>query len=137
MIRVALALCVVGVFAVASSASPPDLTGSQWSGSWESETKGHKGPLHARFTLVDAETYHVRYHGRFLKIVPFCLSSDMHVAGYTDGAVILTAKKNIGPFGTFETTATVTCTSFDANYTATNKSGKFIDSGKFIMTRKR
>ncbi|HEY1188742.1 MAG TPA: hypothetical protein VGE74_13895 [Gemmata sp.] len=103
----------------------PDLTG-KWSGYWVSDTNGHTGPLHARFTPKGAGAYRVTYHGRFAKVIPFRYSTTMDVIGHGDGVVVLSAEKPLGPFGTFRTTATATGTSFDATFNSRRDSGRFV-----------
>lgn len=131
MIRLTSAAFVLFAFATSASAAPPELSG-RWSGYWVSEKNGHTGPLHGKFTQLDDETYRVRYHGRFAKIIPFVYSTKMHIAGSADDAVVLTASQNLGPLlGTFQSTATATATSFEANFSSKG------DSGRFVLTRKR
>ena len=125
---------VVGVLCTCTAtvtAGPPELSG-RWSGYWISESNGHTGPLHGKFTQLDAETYRVRFHGRFAKIIPFSYSTKMHIASGNDDVMILTTNRNLGPFlGTFQMSATATPTSFDAAFTSRN------DSGRFVLTRRR
>jgi hypothetical protein len=102
----------------------------KWSGYWISDTNGHRGPLHAKFTQISDDEYRVRYRGRFALIVPFRYSTTMNVVGAGDGAVILVAEKPLGPFGTFRTTATATGTHFDATFTSRR------DTGKFVLNRR-
>lgn len=131
MIRIAIVLGVLVSFSTGAFAAPPELTG-RWSGYWVSEKSGHTGPLHGKFVQLDDETYRVRFHGRFAKIIPFAYSTKMHVAGTSDDVVALTANQNLGPFlGTFQTSATATATFFDASFTSRG------DSGRFVLTRRR
>jgi hypothetical protein len=130
MIRLACAVGVLCAFSATAFAAPPELTG-RWSGYWVSEKSGHTGPLHGKFVRLDDETYRVRYHGRFAGIIPFVYSTKMHVAGTTDDAVLLTANQNLPLFGSFQTTAMATATSFDASFTSRS------DSGRFVLSRRR
>jgi hypothetical protein len=127
-------VCALGFlcFSTASAfAAPPELSG-KWSGYWVSETNGHTGPLHGSFKQLDTETYRVRFHGRFAKVVPFWYSTKMYVAGATDDAIVLTASQNLGPlFGTFQMTASATGTNFDAGFTSRG------DNGRFVLSRRR
>jgi hypothetical protein len=126
-------LCVVGFLCNISttvSAAPPELSG-QWSGYWVSDKSGHTGPLHGKFKQLDDETYRVRFHGRFAKVIPFWYSTKMHVSGIGDDSVLLTASQNLPLFGTFQTTAAATATSFDAGFTSRS------DTGRFVLTRRR
>lgn len=121
------ALVAVAVFALApvAAAQEPDLSG-KWSGYWISDANGHRGPLNARFVPLDADTYRVTYRGRFALVIPFRYSTTMDVVGTGDGAVLLTAEKRLGPFGSFRTTATATGTNFDATFTSRRDSGRFV-----------
>ncbi|HEV3384727.1 MAG TPA: hypothetical protein VG097_07920, partial [Gemmata sp.] len=82
MFRGAFVIGVLCAFSSTTSAAPPGLSG-KWSGYWISETNGHTGSLHGNFKQLDAETYRVRFHGRFAKVIPFWYSTKMHVAGAT------------------------------------------------------
>ena len=131
MFRGGFVICVLCAFATTSFSAPPELSG-RWSGYWVSETNGHTGPLHGSFKQLDAETYRVRFHGRFAKVIPFWYSTKMHIAGATDDAILLSASQNLGPlFGTFRMTATASATSFDAGFTSRS------DSGRFVLSRRR
>jgi hypothetical protein len=131
MIRGAFVLGVLCAFSSTISAAPPEL-GGQWSGYWLSETNGHTGPLHGSFKQLDAETYRVRFHGRFAKVIPFWYWTKMHVAGATDDALLLSASQNLGPFfGTFQMTATASASSFDAGFISRS------DNGRFVLSRRR
>jgi hypothetical protein len=131
MIRSAIVVIILGAISTTAFAEPPELSGS-WSGYWVSDKNGHTGPLHGKFTQLDAETYRVRFHGRFAKVIPFWYSTKMRVAGTSDDVVLLSASQNLGPLlGTFQTTATATATSFDAQFTSRG------DSGRFVLTRQR
>lgn len=105
--------------------APPDLTGS-WSGYWLSDTNGHTGPLRAKFTRVGPDQYRVVYSGRFAKVIPFRYVAKMDVVGTCSDAVVLTAEKPLGPFGTFRTTAVGTGTTFDATFNSRRDNGKFV-----------
>jgi hypothetical protein len=130
MFRGAFVIGVLCAFSTTASAAPPELSG-QWSGYWLSEKSGHTGPLHCNFKQLDAETYRVRFHGRFAKVIPFWYSTKMHVAGATDGAILLSASQNLGLFGTFQMTAAATGSDFDASFTSRS------DNGRFVLFRRR
>jgi hypothetical protein len=131
MFRIAFVAGILCAFAATASAAPPELNG-RWSGYWVSDKSGHTGPLHGKFVQLDSETYRVRFHGRFAKIIPFVYSTKLHVEGTTEDTVVLSANQNLGPFlGTFQTSALATATSFDASFTARS------DSGRFVLSRRR
>jgi hypothetical protein len=125
MLRFVIVAALGGVLAPAAVAQEPNLSG-KWSGYWISDANGHRGPLHARFVPLDADTYRVTYRGRFALVVPFRYSTTMDVASTGDGAVVLTAEKRLGPFGSFRTTATATGTNFDATFNSRRDSGRFV-----------
>jgi hypothetical protein len=122
-----IALCTLA--GVASAQTP--VLGGRWSGYWISEKNGHNGPLHGKFIPLDDQTYRVNFHGRFAKVIPFWYTTKMHVAGTGDGTVVLNARQNLGPFGTFQTTALATASSFDATFNSRS------DVGRFVLTRRR
>lgn len=122
--RLALALLALGLLPAVSFAQP-DLSG-KWSGYWVSDTNGHTGPLHAKFTPTGDDSYRVVYRGRFAKVIPFRYATMMDVVGRGDGVVVLSAEKPLGPFGTFRTTATATNTSFDATFSSRRDNGRFV-----------
>lgn len=132
MLRLPIVLVLMLILSASTAvAAPPELAG-RWSGYWTSDANGHTGPLHARFRQIDDETYRVRYHGRFARVIPFWYSTDMHVVGTGDGVVCLEASRNLGPLlGSFSTTAEATATQFDARFTSRS------DSGRFVLTRRR
>lgn len=120
------ALCVLPSVSFAQTVpAGPDVSG-RWSGYWVSDTNGHTGPLHARFTPKGDDAYRVTYRGRFAKVIPFRYATTMDVIGRDDGVVVLSAERSLGPFGTFRTTATVTGTNFDATFTSRRDSGRFV-----------
>jgi hypothetical protein len=101
-----------------------DLSGC-WSGTWESCSTGHKGPLSAEFVACGANQYEVYFRGRFLKLVPFKYSMTM-VAEERDGVVYLSGSKYLGRmFGTFSFSAAATDTCFNANFSSCEDSGVF------------
>ncbi len=124
MARFVLAILVLALFGVAS-AQPPDLTG-KWSGYWVSESKGHTGPLHARFRQIDSDTYRVAFRGRFRGIIPFWYTTKLEVTGTGDSVVQLGASQQLPIVGEYRTTATATATNFDATFTSRRESGRFV-----------
>jgi hypothetical protein len=111
-----------------TAGEPPDLTGN-WSGHWESQTNGHRGPLSATFQRAIDSQYSVVFRGRFLKVIPFRYNAILDVTGYEAGKVLLAGSRKLLFFGTFSYSAEATRTDFIATYTASK------DRGVFIMKR--
>ena len=113
----------------AGSATAVDLSGS-WSGSWESCSTGHAGPLRADFTRSSATQYRVNFAGRFFKILPFRYSVTLDVVEDHGDHVVLAGSSFLGRlFGTFTYHATADGCRFTADY----RSKK--DVGAFRLTR--
>jgi hypothetical protein len=114
--------------AVPRDAPAADLSG-HWSGTWQSGSTRHQGPLQAEFVRLDANRYAVHFSGRFLRFVPFRYSIAM-TAVESGGVVTLSGSKYLGRlFGTFSFAATATDCRFEANYSSCK------DHGYFRMTR--
>lgn len=105
-----------------------DPLAGRWSGYWQSDANGHRGPLRAVVT-PSPSGYDVRFSGRFAKVVPFVYRQHLDVVGVSGDATLLSATRRIPLFGTFTTDAAVTPGSFDATF----RSGK--DSGRFVLSR--
>lgn len=121
---IGLALAI-GLLAGAREASATDLSGC-WSGSWESCTTGHKGPLRATFTKCGENQYHVAFAGRFFKVVPFRYSVTLDVVEDNGETVTLSGSSYLGRmFGTFTYSATATSCEFNSSYTSCKDNGNF------------
>lgn len=106
-----------------------DLSGC-WSGSWQSCTTGHKGPLRAEFTRCGADAYRVTFSGRFFKIIPFTYTVTLDVVSEDAAGVVLAGRSYLGRmFGTFSYRATADDCRFTADYSSKK------DSGVFRLTR--
>ena len=113
----------------AGAAGAVDLSGS-WSGSWQSCTTGHSGPLSARFTPCGDAAYRVEFSGRFFRILPFRYTVVLDVVEDSGDAVTLAGSSVLGRvFGTFTYRATADGCRFEASYSSRK------DSGAFRMTR--
>jgi hypothetical protein len=124
--RLVLAACFT--LAVQANASAVDLSG-QWSGTWQSGSTRHQGPLEAQFVRIDANRYEVFFSGRFFRFIPFRYSTIM-AASENDGIVTLSGSKYLGRLvGTFSFMATATDCRFDARYSSCQ------DHGYFRLTR--
>src|SRR5262245_41499052 len=121
-----LPLVVLCALPSVSFAQNPDLSGKWPSGYWVSDKNGHNGPLKAKFTQLDCDTYKVTFRGRFALVIPFRYSTTMDVVSTGDGVAVLTAEKRLPLVGTFRMTATATDTTFDANFTSRRDSGRFV-----------
>jgi hypothetical protein len=126
MYRTILLLVTVLFLPAVGSAADP-LSG-RWSGYWQSDANGHRGPLKATVS-PSPSGYDVRFTGRFAKVIPFVYRSHLDVVGTSGDTMFLAAERRIPFFGTFRTDATVSPTSFDATF----RSGK--DSGRFVLSR--
>ena len=126
--RTAAILAILVMTSATRAADPPDLSGA-WSGHWESQTSGHRGPLSATFHRANDTQYSVVFRGRFLKIIPFRYKTDLDITGYQDDTVLLAGSRKLLFFGTFSYSAEATGTDFTANYEARN------DRGVFVMKR--
>lgn len=122
--------CLSLVFAACLTvqADATDLSGV-WSGSWNSFSTGHHGPLRCTMTKIDETSYHANFSGRFALIVPFRYSITLYVE--QDGEVVtLSGQHYLGRrFGTFYYTAEADSESFTANYSSKK------DCGQFLMSR--
>jgi hypothetical protein len=107
-----------------AAACSPGITG-HWRGNWESGTRGHHGPIAARFTQLDECHYLVHFHGRFAKAIPFYYTATLTVSGYSDGKIVLTSSAQLPIFGTFQCTAWVDAKCFEARYSAADDEGVF------------
>lgn len=128
-VRLCLAALILSLPLVLPSLSfATDLSG-HWSGTWNSNNTGHKGPLKAEFVRLDANRYEVFFSGRFFKFIPFRYSVVM-TAVEQNGVVYLSGSQYLGKMaGTFHFTANATCTCFNANYNSCK------DQGQFNMSR--
>ena len=109
----------------AGSATAVDLSGS-WSGSWESCSTGHAGPLRAEFTRSSATQYRVDFAGRFFKILPFRYSVTLDVVEDHGDHVVLAGSSFLGRlFGTFTYHATADGCRFTADYRSKKDVGEF------------
>jgi hypothetical protein len=117
------------VLPATTTALATDLTGC-WTGSWESCTSGHSGPLNATFTRGGETEYRVKFTGRFLKVIPFRYTVTLTVVEERGDELILEGSSYLGRlFGTFSYRATATDGRFTADYTSKK------DDGTFRMTR--
>jgi hypothetical protein len=125
----ALTIALAVVSAGASRLEAADLSGC-WTGSWQSCTTGHKGPLRAEFTRCGADAYRVTFSGRFFKVIPFTYTVRLDVVSEDADGVVLAGSSYLGRlFGSFSYRATADECRFTANYSSKK------DSGVFRLTR--
>jgi len=118
-----LALSIL--LAMAPPAAAVDLTGS-WTGSWESTSTGHSGPLRATFRPCGEDRWAVDFSGRFFKLFPFRYSVNLRVVEDAGDRVTLAGTSWLGRlFGTFCYRADATACRFEARYTSKKDSGVF------------
>lgn len=125
----ALTIALAVVSTGASRLEAADLSGC-WTGSWQSCTTGHKGPLRAEFTRCGADAYRVTFSGRFFKVIPFTYTVRLDVVAEDADGVVLAGSSYLGRmFGSFSYRATADECRFTANYSSKK------DSGVFRLTR--
>lgn len=108
-----------------SSAAAVDLSGC-WSGSWQSCTTGHKGPLKASFVRCNEKQYDVTFSGRFFKLFPFKYSVTLDVVEEDGDNVKLSGSSYLGRmFGTFTYSASASSADFRADYSSCKDQGYF------------
>jgi hypothetical protein len=119
------ALLALFLALAATPAVATDLSGS-WSGTWQSTSTGHAGPLRATFTPCGDGRYAVDFAGRFFKILPFRYSVTLRVVEDCGDQIALAGSSWLGRlFGTFRYRATATDCSFEACYSSQKDSGVF------------
>ena len=121
-----VAFAVVGILLVDTRpAAAVDLSGC-WSGTWESCTTGHHGPLRGNFTACGENQYQVTFSGRFFKLFPFRYSVTLDVVEDKGDSVVLSGSSFLGRmFGTFTYSATASDGQFNASYSSCKDSGYF------------
>jgi hypothetical protein len=116
------------VHSLSHSIQAADLSGA-WSGYWQSESTGHRGPLRCTLTRLDNGAYRADFSGRFFKVLPFRYSVDLDVIQDGD-TVILSGQHRLGRrLGDFYYHAEATGDEFVANYSSCK------DQGQFVLTR--
>ena len=127
----AFAISVTLTFAQdAKKAVTTDLSGS-WSGTWQSDSSGHHGPMNARFEPSGDGSYRVTFTGRFFKVFPFRYTANLQVTGTEGNKVVLEGNQRLIGFGTFQYHATADADHFTATYQARR------DQGQFLLTKVR
>jgi len=106
-----------------------DLEG-KWNGTWRSEVSDHKGPLKAKFEVLDETKVRAKFSGRFFKIIPFRFDVVLDVVGSKEGVTTLKGSQDLGrTLGKYDYTAKYSKGKFVAEY-ATDK-----DKGIFEVSR--
>ena len=123
--RLTIPLVVAFLLTVATPARAVDLSGS-WTGSWESTSTGHAGPLRATFRSCGEDRWAVDFSGRFFKLFPFRYSVTLRVVEDAGDRVTLAGTSWLGRlFGTFCYRADATACRFEAHYTSKKDTGVF------------
>jgi hypothetical protein len=123
--RLVAPLVVAFLLAIATPAHAVDLSGT-WTGSWESTSTGHTGPLRATFRPCGEGRWAVDFAGRFFKILPFKYSVTLRVIEDGGDEVILAGSSWLGRmFGTFCYRAEADACRFEARYTSKKDNGIF------------
>jgi hypothetical protein len=108
-----------------SSVAPPSLSG-KWSGSWSSETTGHRGSLKADIRPNADGSYSARFTGRFFRVIPFRYQMQLNVVGQDGNDLILAGSKKLGPvMGYYSYQAVVSGDQFSASYSTKKDRGSF------------
>lgn len=124
-----LAFLLAISLAAATPAKAVDLSGC-WSGTWQSCTCRHHGPLHATFTKCNEKQYFVSFSGRFFKIMPFHYSVTLDIVEDDGETVKLSGSSYLGRMmGTFTYSAAATACTFNSTYSSCK------DWGYFNMTK--
>jgi hypothetical protein len=113
----------------AESCCPVSEPDGVWRGKWSSQSTGHEGPLNARIRPAGANQYTAWFYGRFAKVIPFAYRASLsRVPGTTD---TYRSSKRLPLLGEYETTATISQDSFQADFVSSQ------DRGVFTMSRRR
>lgn len=98
----------------------------QWSGGWNSETTGHKGPLRANIRPTGDGNYTATFTGKFFKVIPFRYQMQLNVVSSDEGELRLAGSKKLGPLmGYYSYQATVSGNRFLATYRTKRDRGTF------------
>lgn len=98
----------------------------EWSGSWNSETTGHKGPLRANIRPTGDGNYTATFTGKFFKVIPFRYQMQLNVVSSDEGELRLAGSKKLGPLmGYYSYQATVSGNRFLATYRTKRDRGTF------------
>ncbi len=102
-----------------------------WTGTWASLPSGHTGPLRCIVSAGDdgEKEYEFHYWARWGKFFQGTFEVEYAVEEHPDGSLSVTGSQDLGPFGTYRHTGTLTEDAFHAEFTADK------DKGTFDMTR--
>ncbi len=102
-----------------------------WIGEWTTTSNGHTGALRAIVTKVEGSSneYDFRYHATWAKVLSGTYKVRYPVTG-GPGRYTAKGEENLGLFGRFGHSASISNNSFNATYS--NKKG---DIGKFALKR--
>lgn len=117
-------LVAIAALALTSLASAGDLSG-RWAGMWEDNGSGHAGPLKAKITRNCDGSYHCCFHGRFMKIIPFCYKTDLEVVCEDGCSTQMQGTSRIPIFGDFHYNAVATDCEFVLKFCSKRYSGTF------------
>jgi len=126
---IATTICVCAISSIlfpsqATAASPTGV----WRGQWSSQSSGHRGALGARIRPDGPNQYRALFYGRFAAVIPFFYRTTLtRVPGTAD---VYHSAKRMPLLGTYETTATISGSSFHADFVGEK------DRGVFEMNRR-
>lgn len=92
-----LILSFLGLLGTNNTIRAADLSGN-WTGTWESTTSGHHGPLKATFCAIDETHCRVQFRGRFFKVIPFRFNVVLEVTGQEGDKALLAGEAKLGLF---------------------------------------
>ncbi len=121
-----LAFAISLVFLATSAKADDQLLDGCWSGSWQSCTTGHGGPLSASFCRIGPEHVQASFRGKFARILPFRYYAVLRIVHEEPGSMVLAGSQRLGPImGTFEYQATIRDGNFQATYSSRRESGNW------------
>ncbi len=103
-----------------------DAVAGSWIGHWEDHSRGHCGPLRARFEPCGDTRYRAVFTGRFRQIIPFRYAVTLKVVKKEGDKVYLAGESRLPFFGTFTYQALATSSSFVATFDSCRYQGRFV-----------
>ncbi len=106
-----------------TDAAAQDLAGN-WSGSWQSQSTGHRGRISATFCQVNSCQVQAKFRGTFARIIPFRYRTNLNIVHQEPGLTIMAGSRRLGPLmGTFSYEAVISNGQFSAQYSSKRDRG--------------